>query len=349
MELSPFSLLPPQRWAMVRAKFRTSLFAWTDEKSAKGYGREEFLEYFIESNPGLEMCPCCDENRLYSKNKATIRTEIDHFLPKTKYPHLACHPYNLVPVCHQCNSAFKGEIDPLEGRQCLSRNLFPYGKTRLRDYGRLKIQDQDATGATGPSILNQSLSIVQHKYPPFEDAGETFEQQQAREEDVNAAISLVKHLYSIPDRWHNMRKTYLPGISEATQEQEDRALQVMLMSETLVRRICQFLGHNERFLGGFELIKGSPTILRGSNLAGVIYNDLRRLLYYLSSEDQGKDPFAFAITWILAAKLKEEVQPATNGGKSPLVDEIVSWFLQNALTFKQRDDHVENLLKRLEE
>src|SRR5262249_13135583 len=112
--------------------------AFFPQKDARSYGRKEFLDEFIKHNPGLEICPCCDEHRLFIRNKETTRTDIDHFLPKEKYPHLAIHPYNLVPVCHHCNSSTKLGRDPLEKRvytspdnfylekrQQLSRNLFP--------------------------------------------------------------------------------------------------------------------------------------------------------------------------------------------------------------------------------
>lgn len=330
-------------------KLPASLFSQTDEQSMDGYGREEFLEYFRQANTDLEMCPCCDEHRLYSRHKMTIRTDIDHFLPKTTYPHLACHPDNLVPVCHQCNSGFKGEIDPLKNRLLLSRDLFPYGKIRLRHYGRLKIQNHDSADPTRPGVLNQHLCIVQHKYAPIEDGEETPERQKFREEELKAAISLAQELYQIPERWNTMRKMSLTLTGEAEDEQAGQALATMLMSETLVRRICQFLGHHERFFGVDERVEGAQTSLRGSNHAEVIFNDLKRLLYYLSVEDQGKDPFAFAMTWILAGKLKEEVQPAIKSGESALVGEIVSWYTENASVFWQRDQEIERLFKLLEE
>jgi len=41
--------------------------------------------------------------------------QVDHWLPKSKYPGLSCHPKNLVPVCHRCNSReCKGEKVPLD-------------------------------------------------------------------------------------------------------------------------------------------------------------------------------------------------------------------------------------------
>jgi hypothetical protein len=243
----------------------------------------------------------------------------------------------------------------MEGRKSLSRNLFPYGKTKLSQHGRITLEKPtNTTASTDADAADhiQQLTLVPHRISSSKMAEEKEEEKARRlelEEEVDEAINLLKALYGIPERWHNMQKTYTQATDQQRQDTEAQTMQAMLMSETLVRRICQFLGHSERFLGIQERIESQNTSLRGSNVSQVIYNDLKHLLYYLDHDDQGKEPFVFAMTWILAAKIKEEVQPATIGGKSPLVDEIVSWFLQNATTLKQRDDHVEGLLKRLEE
>ncbi len=59
----------------------------------------------------VNACPYC--NRMYTftvfkkSKKALIRPEIDHFLPKERYPIFALSFYNLVPSCKICNSSFK--------------------------------------------------------------------------------------------------------------------------------------------------------------------------------------------------------------------------------------------------
>ncbi|MHC5832654.1 MAG: hypothetical protein ACYT04_95915, partial [Nostoc sp.] len=55
-------------------------------------------------------------------------------LPKSFYPHLSCHPYNLVPICNTCNTDYKGEKNFLfrkSGNKRQLENIFlPY-----RGYG----------------------------------------------------------------------------------------------------------------------------------------------------------------------------------------------------------------------
>jgi hypothetical protein len=71
---------------------------------------------FDKVNQTLEVCPTCDF--------AIIRNEIDHYLPKSAYPHLSCHPYNLMPICGACNDKqIKGNIDLLRQDTAIPRKL----------------------------------------------------------------------------------------------------------------------------------------------------------------------------------------------------------------------------------
>ncbi|MCI0560599.1 MAG: HNH endonuclease, partial [Nitrososphaera sp.] len=78
--------------------------AWGN--SGQSFDRNRFVEMFKEENYG-RVCPLCDGDM--------NGPEVDHWLPKSKYPALSCHPKNLVPVCHRCNSReCKGEKSPLD-------------------------------------------------------------------------------------------------------------------------------------------------------------------------------------------------------------------------------------------
>lgn len=41
-----------------------------------------------------------------------IPTQLDHFLPKSRYGHFSVLPYNLVPICKDCNTEYKKEFSP---------------------------------------------------------------------------------------------------------------------------------------------------------------------------------------------------------------------------------------------
>lgn len=70
---------------------------------------------------GVEVCPYCGRSYVYSVNHPTksnpntkVKTELDHFLPKSEYPYLAINYYNLVPSCKTCNdSPCKWNNDPI--------------------------------------------------------------------------------------------------------------------------------------------------------------------------------------------------------------------------------------------
>ncbi|ACK66973.1 conserved hypothetical protein [Rippkaea orientalis PCC 8801] len=73
-------------------------------------------ESFEQINKTLEVCPTCDFE--------IIRDEIDHYLPKSVYPHLSCHPFNLMPICGACNDKqIKGNIDLLRKGIKIPRQL----------------------------------------------------------------------------------------------------------------------------------------------------------------------------------------------------------------------------------
>lgn len=59
---------------------------------------------------GGSRCPSCLHRQVH---------DLDHFLPKSKYPRLAIVPYNLVPICSDCNGikrayiAASGDDEPI--------------------------------------------------------------------------------------------------------------------------------------------------------------------------------------------------------------------------------------------
>jgi len=73
--------------------------------SGHNFDRSQFVEIFKKENFD-RVCPFCDGDM--------NGPQVDHWLPKSKYPALSCHPKNLVPVCYRCNSReCKGEQCPI--------------------------------------------------------------------------------------------------------------------------------------------------------------------------------------------------------------------------------------------
>ncbi|GHC56119.1 hypothetical protein [Roseibacillus persicicus] len=75
----------------------------------------DHFQQFIETNDA-ERCPCCGIERLKNQYNKGKREAYDHFLPKAKYPFNTVNFHNLAPICHDCNSTYKGTKDPLKRR-----------------------------------------------------------------------------------------------------------------------------------------------------------------------------------------------------------------------------------------
>lgn len=66
---------------------------------------EDALKILFD-NLNVKVCPYCNRNYVISNEK--IRTcELDHFIPKSKYPIFASSFYNLIPSCSYCNKRKK--------------------------------------------------------------------------------------------------------------------------------------------------------------------------------------------------------------------------------------------------
>jgi|YNPBryBLVA2012_1023415.scaffolds.fasta_scaffold04344_2 5-methylcytosine-specific restriction endonuclease McrA len=104
------------------------------------YGREQFFKAYEKANPRQSVCAICDEHRPITIIRGHFHSDIEHYFPKSVYPHLACHPYNLIPICQACNSAHQNK-DPLQGRGCSPRRrnlgevFLPYRNESVRSHG----------------------------------------------------------------------------------------------------------------------------------------------------------------------------------------------------------------------
>jgi 5-methylcytosine-specific restriction endonuclease McrA len=101
----------------------------------EAYSRQNFLADFIKENDGLYMCAVCDSVGFRVSTERHTYASIDHFFPKSLYPHLAVHPYNLVPICTVCNSWFKRDENPLDTLADINELILPY-----RNQQGLKVQ-----------------------------------------------------------------------------------------------------------------------------------------------------------------------------------------------------------------
>lgn len=74
----------------------------------------------------LRICPYCGMEVVRESDRS--KRQIDHFLPKRKYPFLALSYFNLIPACDLCNEVpNKGATDPLVQRDSMKVIMHPYG------------------------------------------------------------------------------------------------------------------------------------------------------------------------------------------------------------------------------
>ncbi len=274
------------------------------------FGRQAFLAAFIDANNKQEICAVCDQTRYYSyrRTKHTevpstkVQAIIDHYLPRSEYPHFACHPYNLVPICYTCNSSEKGAKDPFldeqKQRRTLRKTALPYNdKVNLR---ALLFLNVDLGTSDTFKVLNADSSSLAFTLGSLSPRGNHAPLSQ---DTLEEAASVLEDLYSIPGRWN------IP-------EQSDR------IRSTLFRRMRQFLG------------KGTHAP-NGPHIYVQVHDALKLLLYYLDQEDQQKDPFAFAMSWMLVALLNEYTQRLVDEQpslaeelqlKDPFLEELVSLY-----------------------
>ncbi|TDA68076.1 MAG: HNH endonuclease [Chloroflexi bacterium] len=190
---------------------------------SKKYTRQDFVQEFELLNPGLFICAVCDGSAYSTKTVKHIYTSVDHFFPRSIYPHLSCHPLNLIPICSSCNSYIKGDIDPLTSNGLhfqLVDFILPYQQLDL--------------------AFSKKSYIAVVKRDPRENKflhPMKLELRPAREFEAGNKITAFNNLYKIDERW-----------SESLHEIEDHVF----------RRITQYLS----LIDPVNSISDSTTLIR---------------------------------------------------------------------------------------
>lgn len=300
-EAKCFLLYFYSEYLQTNKKFPVEFFS---DPEATEFGRQDILAAFLKENQHLEVCAFCDESRYYTQDEKSTYTSLDHYFPKSHYPHFACHPYNLIPTCPFCNSSIKGEHDPFIDtsgrRRTLSKYSLPY-----RNEGRG--HDSYLEVSLGRGSVPFEITKIR---PRKDNAGNI-------DPEIYQAIEILTQVHNIPGRWIT-------------------ATEIHKISETLYRRMRQFFCNGQNIPPNFDM---SPII---------VYDMLKRLLYYINEEDRQRDPFAFAMTWMLVALINDELRPfiekKPNYSYSVLWEEIIDWFGQNPVNNTKQNMIADSLL-----
>ncbi len=113
--------------------------------------KDGFIEEFQGRNQNVLVCPYCDG--------AYTDVQVDHYIAKSEFPALSCHPLNLIPVCAFCNKApNKGQkkvFDP-NNNDSTADWFHPYLRSASGLY-QISLFDADQTLA--PHLTNQDIQI----------------------------------------------------------------------------------------------------------------------------------------------------------------------------------------------
>jgi hypothetical protein len=190
------------------------------EPGATKFGRQEFLKEFREANGDLYVCAFCDEAGYYTIVEQSIRSDIDHYFPKSIYPHFSCHPYNLIPTCKVCNQEVKQRKDPLDGsngmRLSLSEIFLPYR----------------SPGLDVATYLGIRLEQKQPGEPVAWVHIEKLRPREQTDQQILYFIDTLSRVYDIPHRWSD---------------------HIDKIGETLFRRMRQFLSSGREAPFGFDM------------------------------------------------------------------------------------------------
>jgi len=152
------------------------------------YSRWDFINGFLVANDALYLCAICDATAFRTQVDSRAYTSIEHFFPKSIYPHLAIHPYNLIPICTHCNS-IKSDDDFMQlcgATLGIQELLLPYqsqqpGLSQMA-YVEVSVRTARVAGSHPLEIKFKSASTFAN------------------------SVSLIDHfktLYGVEKRWNN--------------------------------------------------------------------------------------------------------------------------------------------------
>jgi hypothetical protein len=152
------------------------------------YKRVHFTAEFAFRNYGLYVCVMCDGSAYKTETEKQVHTSIEHFFPRSIYPHLSCHPFNLIPICSACNSYIKGPADPLkpgEAEITVQDLVLPYQGVGLSQLTYIDFPSRENR--------NRAENHIEHpltaKFQAFNDV------------ELGKRLEVIDHLYKVEERW----------------------------------------------------------------------------------------------------------------------------------------------------
>lgn len=271
----------------------------------RSYSRQDFFRAFTRENPHLSVCPMCDYSSYYTQSSdGKYHGDIEHYFPKSIYPHLSVHPFNLVPVCKLCNQAIKRDTDPFAPdpgvapaqRYSLSDIFLPY---RLEDAMEAStVVEVKWLERSDPISLDDQDFIWRSRK---DGSREQVRPKSARllprsVQDLKTQYRLFGRIYDIPGRWE---------------------MQIDEVYDSLFRRIRQLFADD---------VVMDPNLLANKQR---VKAKLNWLLAFMD-ELMGRDAYTYPCIWWLVDLISKYLDdtsddPAYEVSSNPLLGEIASW------------------------
>lgn len=174
-------------------EFRRSGFPKEIFSSNIAFRSQDFLREFVNANLQIHICPTCDESDYRAHLSSGILSEKDHYLPKSRYPHLSCHPLNLLPICPYCNRPKSDEDLLLNSRTGTRRNL----RDIVRPY-----QENGNILRSGQDNALSSRSYLEITSAGTSNSSQFFLLKPRDGKEIEERIQAFCDTYQVPARWN---------------------------------------------------------------------------------------------------------------------------------------------------
>lgn len=202
----------------IKSQKYTSKYA----KETLGLLSEETIDYFykkyenfrnsqgakIAKALNIGVCPYCNRNfiDIYSKNeKLYFKGELDHYYPKSKYPHLALCLFNMIPVCKTCNHE-KNDINNKQG-------LYPY-RNKGEDYCNFELSWLTEDDKYDITYQNEILKEKQYDFTYLMGISDNFKiELKSKDIEHKEVVSYTEELFNLNKKYNNINsKAYVKNL-----------------------------------------------------------------------------------------------------------------------------------------
>lgn len=172
--------------------------------------RSDFYPHYFQ-RIGIKSCVYCNAllTITVDRNDKNIpyraKFQVDHYLPKNKFPFLSASLFNLYPVCANCNN--------VKGKKSVFFNLYEHSPSELSEYSfTLK------AGVPAAYLLNRKLDTIEFSFQPpatpkgYVDFDELFDITNIYKTQKDVIEELILRAESYSEGYKETLKQSLPAI-----------------------------------------------------------------------------------------------------------------------------------------